>query len=45
MVLMMHQFIIVASITALSMRGYAQEPHSVGLENMADLLRGDVRSI
>jgi hypothetical protein len=42
---MMHQFVIIASITALSMRGYAQEPHSMGLENMADFLRGDVRLI
>jgi len=32
-------------ITALSLNGYAVEPRSVGLENMAKTLRGDVRLI
>jgi len=45
MELMVCNYLIVASISALSMHGYADEPHSVGLENMASLLRGDVRLI
>ena len=32
-------------ITTLCLNGYAVEPHSVGLENMAKTLRGDVRLI
>ena len=45
MLYMLRQFLLSVSIAILCMRGYADGPTAVGLENMAKTLRGDVRLI
>ncbi len=42
---MLRSIIISAVVTMVCLHGVADEPHSVGLENMAQTLRGDVRLI
>jgi hypothetical protein len=45
MLYMLRQFLLSVSVAILCMRGYADSPTAVGLENMAKTLRGDVRLI